>query len=104
MKKLFTIAALLLASRVSAQLPMDKISHTAVGGCIGGLSYSLTQKFTQNRWAPATVGMTLAFGTAVAKEIRDRRVYGSPMNESMKDIAFTTLGAGLACITLKICF
>jgi hypothetical protein len=104
MKKIFVTAALFFAGKASAQLQMDKISHLAVGGCIGGFSYSLTHKLTQNRWAPATVGMTLAFGTAVAKEIRDRRVYGSPMNESLKDVAFTTLGAGLACLTLRFTF
>lgn len=103
MKRIIITALLLAAGSAKAQT-IDKISHTAVGGCIAGFGYSITHKFTQNRYAPATVAMTLAIGTAVAKEIRDRRVYGSPVNESMKDIAFTTLGAGLACFTLKICF
>ena len=83
---------------------MDKISHIAVGGCIAGLSYSITNNLTDKKWVPSAVGISFALGAAVAKEVRDRKLYNSPMNESMKDIAFTTLGAGLACLTLTISF
>jgi hypothetical protein len=103
MKKIIIILAL-FAGKASAQIQVDKISHLAVGGCIGGFSYCLGNNLGLSKKNNIAIGVGLSFATAVAKEVRDRKLYSSPINESIKDISYTTLGAGLACLTLSFTF
>jgi hypothetical protein len=103
MKKLIIIAAL-FAGKASAQIQMDKVSHMAVGGCIGGFTYCLGTKLTDSKWKPTTLALTTTLAISVGKELHDKRLYNSSRQESFKDISYTMLGAALSCITLKITF
>ena len=103
MKKLIIILAM-FSMKASAQVQMDKISHIAVGGCIGGLTYSISTKLTESKWKPTAFAIGTAMVVSVGKELIDRKLYNSPLNESAKDIGYTLLGAGLACLTLKVSF
>lgn len=103
MKKYLCLLILFAAVGANAQ-SMDKISHTAVGGCIGGFTYCLAKSLKTNDKVAVGSALTFSFAAAAIKEVRDRRLYNSPINESMKDIGYTIFGSALACLTLKITF
>lgn len=104
MKILLIVVAFCFATNARSQIQMDKVSHFAVGGVIGGLGYSVAHKVSDKKWLPFTTGIALGFTTGIAKEVYDRRKYNPPLKESLKDIGWTTLGSGIACLTLRICF
>lgn len=103
MKKALFLILIFTVCSAKAQT-MDKISHTAVGGCIGGFTYCLSKGIGLNDKVAIGSALTFSFASAAIKEVRDRRLYNSPLNESIKDISYTMLGSALACVTLKITF
>jgi len=89
---------------LQATPPMDKVSHFAVGSTIYGGSYCLSYKLTNNKAASTIIGIGMTAAIATAKEIHDRNKWGSPMNESIKDLAYTMGGALAASVVIKITF
>lgn len=89
------------AFNASAQLPQihpDKVKHFGVGALVSGSAQTLAYQITGNRGKSMLIGFGAGMVAGIAKECYDMTGRGTP---SFKDALWTTIGAGVASISLR---
>ncbi len=83
--------------RISAQIQIDKVEHFSAGLLISAITADVTYELTKNKRESILVGIGVGGIAGLTKELYDTTGRGNP---SVKDFAWTSVGASLTSVTL----